>query len=160
MARFSPWWMYIVALSIALTGCRSLQVGNQKRTMQAPAEVVFEATVTTLRGYGFEIAKADPERGWIETTSRPVHGASVPWDRTVEQVRADIDSVGAERSRIRLLIAFADDASDGPRQRDPRKDDRGLMYSNNDGPLWQFIDASDAYDDLLDAIASRAESGR
>ncbi len=150
----------MIGLCLGLVGCASLQMGNQDRRIEAPPGGVFESTVQVLTAYGFEVATADAPRGWIETTSRPVHGVPSAWGRTPEQVRARIDSLAPGQARVQLLITFADDASDAPRKSHPRRRG-GLLHQQAGGhPIGQFVDASGAYDDVLDAIETRAEAGR
>lgn len=152
--------LVLIVMVLTLAGCASLQMGNETRSIDAPADAGFEAAAHTLRAAGFEIKTADPDKGWIETERLGVHEAKTPWARDAEQVRVRVEALGSNRARIRLFIAFADDVSDSPRKSRPRRKKQGPVYERDQTPMGRFFDSSAVYDDVLDAIEQRAEQGR
>lgn len=114
------------------------------RTIDAPPDVVFRATVDVLTRWGFPIETADPEGGRVVTRRRPVH---VPETRRrVEKVDVSIRDV-EDGSRIQMLLVFVDQASG-------TGDRRGRTRGGDDA-YEQSVSAGAAYDDYLDAVEDR-----
>jgi hypothetical protein len=148
----------LAALPLILSGCFSvLHAGGIDRTVEAPYDALFRATVVELRSRGFSLNEIDREAGRIVTNRRTI--PAIHTARPVETVEAHLEREGPEATDIRLYVTFRDQVSERPR-RPPDDGDDDRVDDVVSAVIDRSFDAGVVYDRYLDAIAARAEARR
>jgi hypothetical protein len=142
-----------VGLPLILSGCLSfLHAGGIDRTIEAPYDAVFRATVVELRSRGFSLNEIDREAGRIVTNRRTVPAMHTA--RPVETVEAYLERDGPEATDVHLYFTFRDQVSERPR-RPPDDGDDDRVDDVVSAVIDRSFDAGVAYDAYLDAIEAR-----
>lgn len=147
-----------LAFVVLLPGCVSVMPsGGVDRSIDAPYDFVFEATVVELRSRGFSLTTVDSEEGRIVTArrSRPFYHSARP----VETVEAHLDREGPETTDLRLYFTFVDQVSEAPKP-PPDDGDDDRVDDVLSAVVDRSLEAGAVYDAYLDAIEARAEARR
>ena len=147
-----------LVLGLVLPGCVSfLHSGGVDRSIDAPYDAVFEATVTELRSRGFSLTRINPDEGRIVTArrSRPFYHSARP----VETVEAHLDREGPGTTDLRLYFTFVDQVSEAPTP-PPDDGDDDRVDDVLSAAFTRSFDAGVVYDAYLDAIEARVGGRR
>ena len=152
----------LAGVFVLLSGCALLSASDGiDRTVDAPPDRVFRATVTVLRDRGFSLEEVNRAKGRIVTARRPVQVVGTDPNRSprlVEKARITLEPDGSQTD-VRLFLQFVDQVSGPPRGvPDDGDDERADDVAH--AALDRSYDAEVMYDDYLDAIEDRVRDLR
>lgn len=152
----------LAGFAIALSGCVLLPTsGGIDRSVEAPIDPVFQATVHVLRARGFTLKEIDRAQARIVTDRRPVRAVGTDadrWPRPVEKAKVTLEPDDGQTD-VHLFLRFVDQVS-GPPRRVPDDGDNERADDVTRAVLNRSYDADATYKDYLDAIADRVQDTR
>jgi hypothetical protein len=95
----------ILIIGVFLAGCSHLEPLSEKemesRMYEGPYELVYNAVVAVLSDRGYEIVRADPAQGIVETGV-----VEAKYMRT--QIKAEVKPLGKQKTQVRLRMDLAE----------------------------------------------------
>jgi len=137
---------------VLVMGCSSWHPGAVDRTVEEPYDEVFQATLDLLWDRQFPLRTIDRQEGTIESGRRSIEDKNV--GGPVEKVTVRLERIGARKTKVQLLLVFADQAEGNP-LRVPRDGDGKRADDVARAAVDRSIDTGTVYDDYLDAIEQR-----